>query len=103
MDVFASLTAEQVVQRLDDAQIGNARMNDMHDLWAHPQLAARDRWRDVNTPAGPIKALLPPGAPADFDVRMAPIPAVGEHTAKILAEIGYTDDAIAQLKATGAV
>ena len=103
MDVFASLTAEQVVQRLDDAQIGNARMNDMHDLWAHPQLAARDRWRDVDTPAGPIKALLPPGAPEDFDVRMAPIPAVGEHTAKILAEIGYTDDAIAQLKATGAV
>ena len=103
VDVFASLTAEQVVQRLDDAQIGNARMNDMHDLWAHPQLAARDRWRDVDTPAGPIKALLPPGAPEDFDVRMAPIPAVGEHTAKILAEIGYTDDAIAQLKATGAV
>src|SRR6187551_421749 len=62
VNAFSTLTAEQVVQRLDDAQIANARVNHMHDVWKHPQLQARKRWREVESPAGPIPALLPPGS-----------------------------------------
>ena len=66
VDAFARLTAEQVVARLDEAQIANARVNDMHEVWSHPQLKARERWTEVNTPAGMIPALLPPGLPQGF-------------------------------------
>jgi itaconate CoA-transferase len=100
---FAGLTAEQVIARLDDAQIANAHMNDMHDLWAHPQLAARARWVDIDTPAGPMPALLPPGGPDTWTPRMDPVPALGAHTDAILAEIGYAPPAIAVLHAQGAV
>ena len=62
IEVFAQLTAAEVVQRLDDAQIANARVNDMHDVWDHAQLRARQRWREVESPAGSIPALLPPGS-----------------------------------------
>ncbi|NDP43512.1 MAG: CoA transferase, partial [Aromatoleum sp.] len=60
---FASLTSAQVIERLDAAGVANARMNDMREVWAHPQLAARQRWVDVGTPAGRVPALLPPGVP----------------------------------------
>jgi itaconate CoA-transferase len=98
---FAKLTAEQIVQSLDEAQIGNARMNDMRDLWEHAQLRARRRWVEVDTPVGKIKALLPPGVPASFDPRMDPVPAIGEHTNAILAELGYKQEAIAKLREAG--
>jgi crotonobetainyl-CoA:carnitine CoA-transferase CaiB-like acyl-CoA transferase len=88
--VFNALTAAQVVQRLDAAGIANARVNDMAGLWAHPQLAARQRWRSVDTPAGEVPALLPPGVNSAFDYRMDPVPAVGEHSAAILAELGWS-------------
>lgn len=100
---FKDLTADQVVERLEEAQIGNAQMNDMHDLWKHAQLAARHRWTQVNSPAGPLPALLPPGAPADFDVRMDAIPAIGEHTDTILATLGYSRDDVARLRAENAI
>ena len=103
VEVFSTLTAEAVVARLDEAQIGNARMNEMADLWAHPQLAARDRWREVDSPAGPVRALRPPGLPEGIEARMDPIPGVGEHTDAILTEIGYTPEAIAGLRQQGAV
>ena len=90
---FAGHDAEAVVARLDAAGIANARVRDMAELWAHPQLAARNRWREVGSPAGPLPALL---APAGGD-RMDPIPALGEHTDAILAELGYDPDAIAAL------
>ena len=54
LDVFSAMTTQQVLERLDEAQIANARMNDMAGLWAHPQLAARDRWRQVGSPVGDI-------------------------------------------------
>lgn len=103
VEAFSGLTAEAIVARLDEAQIGNARMNDMHDLWAHAQLAARQRWTDVETPAGPIRALRPPGVPDAFEPRMDPIPAVGQHTDAILTEIGYDAAAIARLREQHAV
>jgi crotonobetainyl-CoA:carnitine CoA-transferase CaiB-like acyl-CoA transferase len=78
-----------VEQRLDDAQIANARMNDMAGVWAHPQLKARERWRTVDSPAGPIPALLPPGRNNSFEYRMDAVPKVGEHTEAILNEIRH--------------
>ena len=101
--LFGKLSTEQVVARLDEAQIANARMNDMADLWAHPQLQARQRWQTVGSPAGDIPALLPPGRNSAFDYRMDPVPAVGEHTEAILRELGQSDDAISALRASGAI
>jgi itaconate CoA-transferase len=95
-EVFAPLTSEQVIARLETAHIANARMNDMRDLWAHPQLKARGRWVEVASPAGPIRALLPPGM---TDARMDGVPALGEHTESILIELGYHTGDIARLRA----
>jgi hypothetical protein len=88
LDSFAALTAEQVIARLDLAQIANARMNTMAELWAHPQLKARERWTSVDSPAGELPALLPPGKQSAFDYRMGAIPKVGEHTDAIFKELG---------------
>ena len=101
--VFATLAGDEVVARLDAAGIANARMNTMQEFWNHPQLAARDRWRTVDSPAGPIRALLPPVTMDDSEPRMAPIPAVGEHTAGILCDLGYSADEITALRKAGAV
>ena len=103
VQTFAGMTTEQVEARLDEAQIANARMNDMAGLWAHPQLKARERWRDVGSPAGEIPALLPPGRNNAFDYRMDAIPKVGEHSEAILRELGRSDAQIAALKASKAV
>jgi itaconate CoA-transferase len=100
---LSALTAEQVVRRLDEAQIGNARMNDMHEVWDHGQLHARKREVEVMTPVGAIKALLPPGVPDDFEPRMDPIPAIGQHTDAILRELGYSQAEIGMLREQGAV
>lgn len=89
LQAFSSLSTPQVEQRLDDAQIANARMNDMAGVWAHPQLKARERWRSVGSPAGEIPALLPPGRNNSFEYRMDAVPAVGEHTESILKELGF--------------
>jgi itaconate CoA-transferase len=88
VQAFSTLTAEQAIERLDAAQIANARMNTMADLWAHPQLKARQRWTTVGSPAGDLPALLPPGKQSSFDYRMDAIPRVGEHTEAILKELG---------------
>lgn len=100
---FEKLTAEQVIARLDKAQIANARLNDMEGLWKHEQLKARHRWTEVGTPAGNIPALLPPGLNDSYDFRMDPIPAVGQHTESILKELGMSDADIAQMRASGAI
>ncbi len=100
---FASLTSAQVIERLDAAGVANARMNDMREVWAHPQLAARQRWVDVGTPAGKVPALLPPGVPPAPPPRMDPVPALGQHTEAILHELGYDDAAIAKLHAGKAI
>ena len=103
VDAFARMTVEQVVARLDSAQIANARMNDMDDVWAHQQLQARHRWTDVTTPAGPVPALLPPGQPNACAPRMDAVPALGEHTDAILRELGVDDAAIARLRTQRAI
>ncbi|MDO9115753.1 MAG: CaiB/BaiF CoA-transferase family protein [Polaromonas sp.] len=100
---FSGMSTAEVTTRLDDAQIANARMNSMAELWAHPQLKARDRWRQVASPVGDLPALLPPGRINSFDYRMDPIPAVGQHTHAILRELGQGDDAVAALQQTNAI
>ena len=88
LNVFSHLTAAQVIERLDAAPIANARMNTMAEVWAHPQLRARRRWVDVDSPVGPLPALLPPGLSSAFEYTMGAIPRVGEHNEAILAEFG---------------
>ena len=103
LGAFSSMTTAQVASKLDQAQIANARMNSMADLWEHPQLKARDRWRQVATPVGDIPALLPPGRISSFDYRMDAVPGVGEHTQAILRELGRGDSDIAAMQQTGAI
>jgi crotonobetainyl-CoA:carnitine CoA-transferase CaiB-like acyl-CoA transferase len=98
--IFAALTADQLRARLDAAGIANAQVNDMHGVWKHPQLAARQRWREVQTEAGAVPALVPPG---EVDARMDAVPSVGQHTDAILSELGYDAGAIADLRAAGAI
>jgi crotonobetainyl-CoA:carnitine CoA-transferase CaiB-like acyl-CoA transferase len=101
--MFARMTTPEVEARLDQAQIANARMNDMAGLWAHPQLKSRERWQDVGSPAGDIPALLPPGRNNRYDYRMDPVPAVGEHTEAILRELGLDDAAVQALRTNKAI
>jgi itaconate CoA-transferase len=103
VEAFSKLSAEQVIERLEAAQIANAHMNTMQDLWQHAQLKARKRWTEVQTPAGMIPALVPPGLPSTFAPRMDPVPALGQHTDSILTELGYQPDTIAALHASKAV
>jgi len=100
---FAMLSVEEVQQRLDTAQIANAKLNTMQDLWDHEQLRARGRWRKVDSPVGSIPALLPPGTPGPFEPRMEAVPALGEHTEAILSELGLSEQEIGELRATGAI
>jgi itaconate CoA-transferase len=102
-DVFSKLAAEQVVERLDAARIANTRMNEMHEVWTHPQLKARKRWVEIDTPAGRVPALLPPGIPEGFTARMDGVPALGQHTEAILAELGYDGSAIERLRSQGVI
>ncbi|WP_030171717.1 CaiB/BaiF CoA transferase family protein [Spirillospora albida] len=97
------LTRGELTRRLDEAGVPNASLNDVHGLIAHPQLAARGRWREVGSPAGDLRALLPPITFADAEARMDPIPALGEHTDAVLHELGRGPDEIARLRASGAV
>ncbi|SDE21264.1 CaiB/BaiF CoA transferase family protein [Paraburkholderia lycopersici] len=100
---FSKLSAAQVIERLDRAGIANAQMNTMADVWAHPQLQARERWREVQTPAGVVPALLPPGTPSGYEARMDAVPALGQHTESILKELGYDAARIGALRAAGAI
>jgi crotonobetainyl-CoA:carnitine CoA-transferase CaiB-like acyl-CoA transferase len=102
-EAFSSLPRDEVVRRCEAADIPFGSVNEVAEFVAHPQLAARDRWREVASPAGPLRAIVPPidleGAPP----RMGAIPDVGDHTDEVLAELGFTREAIARLHAAGAV
>lgn len=101
VEAFAQLKTEEVIARLERAQIANAQVNDMAAVWAHPQLRDRDRWREVGSPAGPLPALLPPASNNAFDPRMDPVPGLGEHTEAVLQELGYDTAALDALRQRG--
>jgi crotonobetainyl-CoA:carnitine CoA-transferase CaiB-like acyl-CoA transferase len=88
--VFSKLSASEVIEKLDQAAIANASVNDMQGVWNHPQLRARNRWTEVDTPTGRVPALLPPGTGEGVKARMDAVPSVGQHTESILAELGIS-------------
>ena len=103
LETFASLSTAEVMQRLEQGKIANARMNTMSELWQHPQLQARERWQPVATAKGEVPALLPPGRNSHYDYRMDPVPALGQHTEAILHELGRDAEAIADMRQAGAI
>jgi itaconate CoA-transferase len=88
--VFAGMTSGELIARLDAADIANARLNGIEEFWRHPQLEARARRSRVDSPGGPIEALKPPFNMDGLAPRMDAVPAIGEHTRAILAELGYS-------------
>jgi itaconate CoA-transferase len=102
-EVFNSLTAAQIVERLEEAQIANARMNTMKEFFEHPQFYARNRFLEVDSPVGRIKALRPPVTMEGMDTVMKPIPKLGEHNVSILRELGFEAETIDQLFKLGTI
>lgn len=103
-EALAALDAEEALARLEKAGIACARLRDVRELAEHPQLAARERWRQVGSPAGPLQALLPPiTLPGGDEARMGDVPALGQHTGALLRAVGMTDDEIAALRRDGVV
>ncbi|EJM94471.1 putative acyl-CoA transferase/carnitine dehydratase [Pseudomonas sp. GM74] len=103
IESFSTLDFDAVIDRLDHAQIANARVNDMQGVWDHPQLQARDRWREVETSAGPIPSLVPPGGNSAFEPRMDAVPGLGQHTEQVLKELGLGAERIEEMRAAGAI
>jgi crotonobetainyl-CoA:carnitine CoA-transferase CaiB-like acyl-CoA transferase len=101
--VFSQLKTDEVIARLERADIANARMNDMQGFWRHPQLAARGRWAKVDSPAGQLDLLKPPMNFEGLEPRMDAIPALGEHSRAILSELGYSTSEIDGLAAAKAI
>ncbi|MGF6513139.1 itaconate CoA-transferase [Pseudomonas sp. BT76 TE3572] len=103
VESFSTLNFDAVIDRLDHAQIANARVNDMQGVWDHPQLQARGRWREVETSAGTVPSLIPPGSNSAFEPRMDAVPGLGQHTEQVLRELGLGTDRIEQMRAAGAI
>lgn len=101
--ILERLSSEEAIERLDGAKIANARMRTVRAFLDHPQLEARNRWREVESPVGPLRALVPPATMNGAEPVMSPIPEVGEHTGKILTELGYDEDAVATLRQSAAI
>lgn len=101
--ILERLSSEEAIERLDGAKIANARMRTVRAFLDHPQLEARNRWREVESPVGPLRALVPPATMNGAEPVMSPIPEVGEHTGKILTELGYDEDAVATLRRSAAI
>lgn len=101
---LGALGTDEALARLEAAGIACARLRDLHEVAGHPQLAARERWREVGTPVGPLRALLPPlTLPGGDEARMGAVPALGEHTGALLRAAGMTDEKIAALRRDGVV
>lgn len=102
-DAFKALEAGEVIARLDTANIANARLNTAQEFWEHPQLKARDRWRQIDSPEGPLPALLPPTTMEGIEPHMGPVPSLGEHTRAVLTEFGFSASQIDRLAREGAI
>ena len=100
---FAQFDDEQIIERLEAAGIANARVNDMKAVWAHPQLQARNRWRQMDSPAGVLPTFLPPGVNNSYEFKIGGVPALGQHSSAILGELGYDDATVSAWQAAGIV
>ncbi len=98
---FSTLTIEEAISRLDGAQIAYGQMRSVQEFLEHPQLQARQRWRNVDSPVGPLWALLPPALPDNVEPTFKPVPAVGQHTTAILREFAFSEEQIAEWRANG--
>jgi itaconate CoA-transferase len=101
--ILMALSSEEAIERLEGSKIANAHMRTVGDFVDHPQLEARNRWREVASPVGPLRALVPPVTMDATEPIMAPIPEVGEHTEAILEELGYSEEAVASLRQQSAI
>ena len=101
--VFATLTTGEVVERLESAGIACARMNSVGEFLDHPQLADRDVWRNIGSPSGPLRAMIPPVRMDGVEPAMGDVPALGQHTDAILEELGIARDTIAAWRNEGAI
>lgn len=99
---MSRLTIDEAVDALDRARIASARLNTIADVLDHPQLVARDRWRQVRTPVGTIRGLRSAVEPVG-EVPLAGVPSLGQHTEAILAEIGLNAEEVRQLRNRGVV
>jgi crotonobetainyl-CoA:carnitine CoA-transferase CaiB-like acyl-CoA transferase len=102
-DALGGLPRAEVVRRLEAADIPFGSLNSVAEFIEHPQLTARDRWREIDTPVGPIQSLLPPFDLEGASAQMGDIPEVGQHTSQVLAEVGYSAEEIQELRATGTI
>jgi len=100
---FSTITADEVVRRLDAARIANGRLNDMHEFADHEQLRARNRWRLISTENGEVEALVPPATLGAIDPLLGAVPAVGAHTDAVLAELGYDPASIDAMRKAGTI
>ena len=101
--VFTRLSSVSIIERLDQARIASARLNSVQQLAEHPQLVARNRWRSVSSTAGPLRATVPPATIEGVEPRMDPIPELGEHTDRILDELGYDSRTVATWRSAGVI
>ncbi|HEV2992569.1 MAG TPA: CaiB/BaiF CoA-transferase family protein, partial [Candidatus Angelobacter sp.] len=92
--IFQRLTRAAIIERLENAQIAYAQLNSVQEFVDHPQLAARDRWREIESPVGPLRALVPPATIEGIEPLMGAVPALGQHTHAILKELGFDETTI---------
>ena len=102
-EVFGKLNVEEIIARLDLAKIANARMNSIAQLADHEQLAARQRWREVSTSVGPLRAILPPATIDGVESRFDPIPDIGANTDAIMEELGYPAEVVSAWRDDGLI
>ena len=93
-NLFAELPAADILDRLERAGIACARRNSVAEFVRHPQLAERDCWQTIDSPAGPLRALRPPIRMDGVDPAMGAVPALGQHTRQILEELGFDPEAL---------
>lgn len=103
VDTFAGMSKDQVIELLETAKIANASVNDMKGVWEHEQLKSRNRWREMDSPVGKLPTLLPPGVNNAYEYRIDAVPGLGEHSEKILGELGYDAQTIAGWREQGVV
>lgn len=100
---FENLGAAEIRSLLDECGIANANVNNMHDVWNHPQLRERNSWRKVGSPVGDVSAFVPPGRNSSFEPAMTPVPRLGEHSESILGKLGFTAFEVMEFKEKGII